>query len=200
MTDNLTIRTLPQTPATAASNLSETATSSVPATPGISRPSTPNLASAAAPLSPPRRPGAPLYNSPMGGYDSQGASTGMGNGGHSTHEVRKLIVGREIALSGEINACDYLVIEGNVNATVRDGHKMEITDAGHFKGTADVVDAEISGKFEGNLAVSGRLRILSSGRVEGKIEYAELEIEAGGQIIGEIAVIAKGKAAKAVNA
>ena len=45
-------------------------------------------------------------------------------------EMRKLIVGRDIALAGEISACDYLVVEGTVEARVREGRHIEIADTG----------------------------------------------------------------------
>ena len=34
-------------------------------------------------------------------------------------EVRKLIVGREISLSGEITSCDKLIVEGSVEANLK---------------------------------------------------------------------------------
>ena len=47
---------------------------------------------------------------------------------------RRLIVGREIRLSGEITACDTLVVEGRVEATLNESYRIEIADSGYFKG------------------------------------------------------------------
>lgn len=103
--------------------------------------------------------------------------------------LRKLIVGREISLSGDITACDILVVEGNIEATLRDGRHLEITEAGHFKGSVEIDEADIAGKFEGNLVVRGRLKIRATGMIEGTVSYGELEVEAGGRIIGEMKVL-----------
>lgn len=103
--------------------------------------------------------------------------------------LRKLIVGREISLSGDITACDILVVEGNIEATLRDGRHLEITEAGHFKGSVEIDEADIAGKFEGSLTVRGRLKLRSTGQVEGTLSYGELEVEAGGRIVGEIKVL-----------
>lgn len=100
--------------------------------------------------------------------------------------LRKLIVGREISLSGDITACDILVVEGNIEATLRDGRHLEITEAGHFKGSVEIDEADIAGKFEGNLVVRGRLKIRATGMIEGTVSYGELEVEAGGRVIGEM--------------
>jgi cytoskeletal protein CcmA (bactofilin family) len=99
---------------------------------------------------------------------------------------RVLTVGSDILLKGEIATCDRLVIEGKVDATLSDVHTVEITESGSFKGSAQIEDAEISGLFEGDLVVRGRLVIYSSGKVRGKITYGEIEIERGGELSGEI--------------
>ena len=104
----------------------------------------------------------------------------------TTPEMRKLIVGRDIALTGEISACDYLVVEGTVEARVREGRHIEIAETGLFRGTVEIDEADIAGRFEGDIMVRGRLRIRGTGRIDGKIQYGELEVENGGHLEGEI--------------
>jgi cytoskeletal protein CcmA (bactofilin family) len=101
---------------------------------------------------------------------------------------RVLTVGNDILLKGEIATCDRLVIEGKVDATLNDVHTVEIAECGSFKGAAQIEDAEISGLFEGELIVRGRLIIYSTGKVRGKISYGEIEIERGGELTGEIKI------------
>jgi cytoskeletal protein CcmA (bactofilin family) len=101
-------------------------------------------------------------------------------------EVRKLIVGREITLSGEITSCDMLMVEGSVEANLTNCRDVDIAESGLFKGSASIEDAEIRGRFEGNLVVRKRLLIKASGRVSGTIRYGQIEIECGGQISGDI--------------
>jgi len=101
-------------------------------------------------------------------------------------EVRKLIVGREISLSGEITSCDRLVVEGSVEANLQNCHEVDIAESGLFKGSASIDDAEVRGRFEGNLVVRKRLLIRATGRVSGTIRYGQIEIECGGQISGDI--------------
>lgn len=101
-------------------------------------------------------------------------------------EVRKLIVGREISLSGEITSCDRLIVEGSVEANLQNCREVDIAESGMFKGSASIDEAEVRGRFEGNLVVRKRLLIRSTGRVSGSIRYGQIEIECGGQIAGEI--------------
>lgn len=102
---------------------------------------------------------------------------------------KKLIVGREICLSGEISACDTLVVEGRVEAALSDSRTIEITETGVFKGEIEINVAEISGQFEGSLTARNRLIIHSKGSVKGRIRYAEIEVERGGRVEGDVQVI-----------
>lgn len=103
---------------------------------------------------------------------------------------RRLIVGRDICLSGEITACDTLVVEGKVEATLNDSHRIEISETGYFKGKVDIAVAEIKGRFEGDLTARERLIVRKTGEVAGNVQYAEIEIERGGRLSGDVKVIA----------
>src|SRR3546814_8471677 len=90
---------------------------------------------------------------------------------------KRLVVGREICLSGQISACDTLVVEGRVEASLADSRRMEIVEGGFFKGKVEIAVAEINGRFEGELIARDRLVIRRSGVVTGASRYAALEIE-----------------------
>jgi cytoskeletal protein CcmA (bactofilin family) len=101
-------------------------------------------------------------------------------------EGKRLIVGRDISLSGEISSCDKLIVEGRVQANVSDCHEISIAQTGAFKGNAEIDGAEISGQFQGTLTVHDRLLIRSTGRVDGEVRYGRLEIECGGELTGQV--------------
>ncbi|HEY7989769.1 MAG TPA: polymer-forming cytoskeletal protein [Stellaceae bacterium] len=103
----------------------------------------------------------------------------------SEPELRKLTVGREISLQGDITHCDQLVVEGSVTANLS-CQEVAIMESGVLKGTVEIGSVEVRGLFEGTLNVSGRLLIRSTGRVVGKVRYGQIEIEIGGQISGEV--------------
>lgn len=132
---------------------------------------------------PPRRvvdiPGAPARR-PEGGAMGGTFTTASGK------ELRTLVVGREISLAGEIGSCDALVGEGTVEAKLRDGSMIQITDSGLFKGSVEIEEADIGGRFEGELTVRGRLTVRATGRINGTVRYGELMVEAGGKLVGDI--------------
>jgi cytoskeletal protein CcmA (bactofilin family) len=101
-------------------------------------------------------------------------------------EMRRLSVGKEITLSGEINSCDKLFIEGSVEANLTNCRDVDIAEGGLFKGSAAIEEAEVRGRFEGELVVRRRLLIRAGGKVVGTIRYGQLEVESGGELSGEI--------------
>ncbi len=117
-----------------------------------------------------------------------------------SNDQRRLIVGRDISLAGEIGSCDVLVVEGTVEAKLREGRSIEIAETGLFKGSVEIEEADIAGRFEGDISVRGRLRVRSTGKITGSIRYGELAVEAGGQLSGDVQTIGAAKTAPAAPA
>lgn len=97
----------------------------------------------------------------------------------------RMTVGPGINLKGEISDCDTLVVEGTIDATLV-GEILEVSEGGTFTGTANVAEAEINGRFEGELTVTGVLQIRSGGHVTGTIKYGRIEVDSGGEISGSV--------------
>jgi cytoskeletal protein CcmA (bactofilin family) len=103
----------------------------------------------------------------------------------------KLVVGPQIKIKGvEISDCDTLVVEGRIEATL-DSRVLEITEHGVFQGTIAVDNAEVHGRFEGELTVRKQLIIHATGRVSGKIRYAKIKVEEGAELTGEMQMLDK---------
>ena len=103
----------------------------------------------------------------------------------------KLVVGPDIKLKGvEISDCDTLVVEGRVEATL-DSRILEISENGVFQGTIAVDQAEIRGRFEGEITVRKQLVIQATGKVAGKIRYAKIKVEEGAELSGDVAMMDK---------
>ncbi len=151
-----------------------------------------------------QRPGQPpVVNRAPGAYPGsysagtygQGASlsTGLGDNG------RKLVIGQGITLSGEIESCDYLIVEGTVEAALKGASRMDITENGAFFGTVEIDEATIAGRFEGDLTVKGRLTIRATGTIIGSVAYKELAVEAGATLDGKVNPLDGSKAQSSNN-
>ena len=144
--------------------------------PGQPDPAAARLAPLPTPPAPPARPVMTTID-PGGGHAAPAAEP----------PAKLLIVGPDINLSGEITACDRLVVEGSVQVTLNRTRAIEIAETGRFtNGKAEVDEAEIAGVYEGSLTVRKRLLIRATGRVSGNVRYGEIEIERGGRLAGSI--------------
>lgn len=150
--------------------------------------------SAAAPYQRPGQPGV-LGRSAPGGYPGSSPYYAAQPDASSATE-RRLTIGAGITMSGEIESCDYLLVEGTVEAALKGAKVLDIAERGVFYGTVEIGDANIAGRFEGDITAHGRLTISATGTVTGSIAYKELEIEAGAVIDGKLTPIsAQGTAA-----
>lgn len=146
----------------------------------------------------PNGPGAQRPGAPVAGAAESAPQPPMAQPGPDRYGKR-LIVGEGIRLSGEISSCDRLVVEGEVEVTLNDTLALEIARGGRFTGGCEVEEADISGTYEGDLTVRKRLCVRATGRITGTIRYAQLELERGGQIAGNVSVISPERAEGAVG-
>ena len=102
---------------------------------------------------------------------------------------RKLVIGQGITMSGEIEACEHLIVEGTIEATLKGANVLDVYESGAFHGTVEIDEANIAGRFEGDITVKGRLTIESTGVVIGSVSYKELSMEAGATIDGSVSPI-----------
>lgn len=137
-----------------------------------------------------QRPGQPpvraagTFPGSYAGYNPHAAAAGA-----AVSTDRRLIIGRGITMSGEIESCDHLVVEGTVEATLKGASVLDIAESGVFYGTVEIDEATVAGRFEGDLQVKGRLTIRSGGAIKGSITYKELEVEAGATIDGRLSPV-----------
>jgi cytoskeletal protein CcmA (bactofilin family) len=108
-------------------------------------------------------------------------------------QPRKLVVGNGIVFSGKINSCDCLVVEGTVNADITGCKDIQVAKGGVFIGSAASENADIQGRFEGELKVSQRLTVQATGEVAAKVRYHQIQVECGGDISGDIAAEGRSK-------
>ncbi len=165
-------KTMTQSTETESQTATETRSADIPANPF-------QRSNASAPAAAASRPATPSYGSFPSYGASPSSSTALSNG-------RRLVIGQGITMSGEIESCDHLVVEGTVEAALKGASVLEIAETGMFYGTVEISEATIAGKFEGEITVNGRLTVRSTGSITGALSYKELAVEAGATIDGKI--------------
>jgi len=97
----------------------------------------------------------------------------------------KVIIGNGVTIKGEITNADEVQIDGSADVVLNTDNLI-IGSTGELKGTIQSDNADVWGKVDGDLKISGTLTIQEQGSVSGSIEYHSLQIKLGGKIIGDI--------------
>ncbi len=141
-------------------------------------------------------PGSAYATAPAATYPGAASYSAAGTARTATTaDGRRLVIGEGISISGEIEACDTLVVEGTVEAALKGARILELAENGTFYGTVEIDECTIAGRFEGDITVNGRLTVRSTGSITGTMSYKELAVEAGATVDGKITPLsAKGMA------
>ena len=162
-----------------------------------------SLGNDASPVSPPRKPfkkGSLMSNPPSSSYRPEIPRKVVDIPNPSRLQTERiespgdedgnrLVVGKSISVTGDISACETLIVQGTVEANVADATTIEVAEGGLFKGDAEVDHAYIAGTFDGTLRARLTLEVAESGHVKGNIHYNNISIASGGRVQGSIDVI-----------
>lgn len=97
----------------------------------------------------------------------------------------RLCIGSKIKMKGSVEDCGVLQVDGHFEASAQSNY-LKVSEPGIFVGDADVHNAEIVGRFEGNLTVKDKLIIRGTGVITGTVRYGSIEIASGGRISGDV--------------
>ena len=110
----------------------------------------------------------------------------------------KVVIGHGVSINGEIKKADEVQIDGEADVTMKTDN-LVIGVTGDCKGDIETHNADIWGKFDGDIKAAGTLTIQEQGKASGKIEYQNLQIKLGGQVSGDIKLSDKIKPIKEQN-
>ena len=82
-------------------------------------------------------------------------------------------------LKGDIISKGFFRIDGMIDGNVNTPSKVVIGKTGVVNGTLTCENADIEGKFEGTLDVSGTLTLRSTAHIDGEVVVGKLAVEPG---------------------
>jgi cytoskeletal protein CcmA (bactofilin family) len=105
-------------------------------------------------------------------------------------DATRLSIGSAIKLKGSVEDCDFIQVNGYLEGSTQ-SKELIVAESGTFIGNAAVDNAQIFGRFEGELTVGEKLVIRTAGIVAGTVRYGSISIESGGQISGNIQALSR---------
>jgi cytoskeletal protein CcmA (bactofilin family) len=116
-----------------------------------------------------------------------------------------IIIGEGVSAVGNFNVPGLALINGSFEGNLITD-ELVVGVRGQLVGKVQSRVADVLGKVEEELHVSGKLTVRSSGRIHGLAQYGELEVERGGSLQGlinpmgsDVAVASKRSAAEPVS-
>ena len=103
----------------------------------------------------------------------------------STNLSSSLLIGESVIVTGTIKAENEVTVQGSVDGDI-DCLSILVTKTGNIKGKLKAENIKVEGKIEGEININNLLHIRSSGSVNGKVFYGNIQIEEGGKLFGEI--------------
>ncbi|MEN8140678.1 MAG: polymer-forming cytoskeletal protein [Thermodesulfobacteriota bacterium] len=94
------------------------------------------------------------------------------------------IIGKEMAIVGDISFKGKIRIDGSVEGNVKGGY-LVLGEAGKIIGDVESSVVVCLGQVDGNM-VAKKLNLMKGGVVNGRVETADLSVEPGGVLNGEI--------------
>ncbi|WBX76552.1 polymer-forming cytoskeletal protein [Tenacibaculum ovolyticum] len=89
------------------------------------------------------------------------------------------IVGKNTQISGEIISEGDFRIDGTLEGTIKTNGRVIIGETGFIKGKVECTNADIEGKFSGELVVSNTLTVKTSANINGDVIIGKLSVEPG---------------------
>jgi len=87
------------------------------------------------------------------------------------------ILGKSVEFKGDIKSQGIVKIEGKFEGDIQSSQDVIISQSGNVNASMKARHAAISGEFNGNIILEGRLEIRSTGKVIGDVKVSSLVVE-----------------------
>ena len=88
-----------------------------------------------------------------------------------------------VTFVGTINVPGFAQINGDISGEIT-CKELEVGPQGNIKGKVNAQAIQVHGQLENDINCKGLVKIHKTGKVSGKLVYAEIDIDRGGQFIG----------------
>lgn len=114
-------------------------------------------------------------------------------------EEVETIVGPSVKVEGDFVSEGNVVIEGQVNGTVKTGKNLRVEEGAKINANVAAESALVSGEIRGNLKLNSTLELTPTAKIYGDVETKTLIIAAGAVLHGRCLMDETEKGRKAKN-
>ena len=96
-----------------------------------------------------------------------------------TRTMERNVIAKNTSIVGDIKSEGDFRIDGTLEGTIKTSGRVIIGVNGFIKGKIDAVNADIEGKFSGNLQLSETLTLKATAHISGDAFIGKLSVESG---------------------
>lgn len=89
------------------------------------------------------------------------------------------VIGKNTQITGDIISEGDFRIDGTLEGTIKTNGRVIIGDSGFIKGRVECTNADVEGKFSGELMVSNTLTVKATATISGDVVIGKLSVEPG---------------------
>jgi len=93
--------------------------------------------------------------------------------------MERNVIAKNTVIVGDIKSDGDFRIDGTLEGTLQTNGRVIIGVNGFIKGKVEAADADVEGKFLGNLLVSNALTIKATSNISGEVVIGKLIVESG---------------------
>lgn len=105
------------------------------------------------------------------------------------HKANDLFIPNGVVFVGTISVPGLAQINGRITGEIT-ANALDIGPLGHISGKVLAKKMDVHGTLSEDVVCQGLLQIRKTGKVSGKLSYADIDIERGGQFEGNMQSIA----------
>jgi cytoskeletal protein CcmA (bactofilin family) len=102
------------------------------------------------------------------------------------------ILGSGVTLTGTMEGTGHFLVAGQVIGDADIKGTLTLAEGGRWRGTVRTDDVILAGELEGELLARGRVEILASARVRGRLVGGGISISAGAVVEADLQSIGEG--------
>lgn len=114
--------------------------------------------------------------------------------GFRPEQENVVYIGAGVTVKGAFSVPDLLVVDGVVEGDVT-ARGVVVGRSGVIRGHVVAEEADVSGSISDHVEISELLTVRSTGRVEGRVIYREMELEKGAVVTGDLSATSEERAA-----
>jgi len=95
--------------------------------------------------------------------------------------LERNIIGKNTSIAGDVISEGDFRIDGKVDGTIKTSGRVVIGKTGSGKGKVECNNADIEGKFSGELFVSNLLTLKATAKISGDVVIGKLSVEPGAE-------------------